>query len=101
MNKTPRRRFLKDAGKAAAAGYLAGGLTAASTRIAIIADAADKVSSASPIGWAIGELRRAVEEKGATCAVVNSASQAGNFQTAVIIGGQEKDQVAITVVSPS
>ncbi|HXK03408.1 MAG TPA: hypothetical protein VMS37_13460 [Verrucomicrobiae bacterium] len=91
MRKTLRRRFLKQAGQAAAGGCLAGRLTAASTRMAIIADAADKMSSAGPVRWAIGELRRAVEVKGATCAVVTSAAQAEDFQAAVIIGRQEKD----------
>ena len=88
MNKSPRRTFLKRAGQATAAGCLAGGLTAASTRIAIIAETADKMSSAGPVRWAIDELRRAVEGKGATCAVVASAAQAGDFQTAVIVGRQ-------------
>jgi hypothetical protein len=91
MNKTPRRSFLKHAGQATAAGWLAGGLAAASTRIAIIRDDSDKPPSAIPVGWAIGQLRHALEGKGATCAVVASRAQAGEFQAAVIVGGQETD----------
>jgi hypothetical protein len=91
MRNTPRRSFLKHAGQTTAAGWLAGGLAAASTRIAITADGADKLMSASPVRWAVDQLRRAVEGKGATCAVVASTAQAGEFQAAVIVGGQETD----------
>ena len=89
MRNTPRRSFLKHAGQATAAGWLAGGLAAASTRIAIIRDDSDKMSSAVPVGWAVDQLRHAVERKGATCAVVASTEQAGEFQAAVIVGRQE------------
>src|SRR5689334_16581343 len=91
MTRIPRRSFLKHAGEATAAGYLAAGLGAASARVAIVADPADKLASAVPVRWAIDELRRAVEGKGATCSLVASAAEAGEFQTAVIVGRQERD----------
>jgi len=89
MKRIARRSFLKHAGHASAAGYLAGGLAAAPARIVIIADAADKLASAGPVHWAIGELHRAVEAKGAACELVASAGAAGQFQAAVVVGRAE------------
>ena len=89
MKRIPRRSFLKQTGQATAAGYLTAELPAASARIAIVADPADKMASAAPVRWAIDELRRAVEGKGAACAVVSSAAGSGDFATAVIVGRQE------------
>src|SRR5881275_1006330 len=89
MKRIPRRGFLKRAGQASAAGYLAGGLAAAPARIVIIADPADKLASAGPVHWAIGEFRRAVETKGATSELVATAGAAGQFQTAVVLGRPE------------
>jgi len=82
MTKIPRRRFLKGA---AAAGYLTGSLTAATERIAILIAPADALGTASPVRWAADEVRRAVLEKGGTCAVVSSAGEAGDFEAAVIV----------------
>ena len=91
MKRIARRSFLQRAGQASAAGCLAGGLAAAPARIVIIADPADKLASAGPVQWAIGELRRAVEAKGAACELAASAGAAGQFQTAVVIGRAETD----------
>ena len=72
-------------------GRLSGGWIAAAApaRIVIIADPADKLTSAGPVQWAIGELRRAVEAKGATSELVATAGAAGQFQTAVVVGRPE------------
>lgn len=84
MKSIPRRSFIKQAGQATAFGYLGQGL-AASGRVALIADPADSLISSTPVRWAIGELRQAVEAKGATCAVVASASDAGDFNLSIMI----------------
>jgi hypothetical protein len=90
MIRIPRRSFLKHTGQATAAGCLAGGIAGAATaRIAIVADPADKMTSAGPPRWAIDDLRSAVEAKGATAAVVASTAAAGEFQAAVIVGRPE------------
>lgn len=75
----PRRTFIRQAGHATAIGYLGSSLTAASARIALIIEP----SQPAPVKWAIGELRQAIESKGATCAVVASAKDAGDFALAV------------------
>ena len=82
MERIPRRNFLKHA---AAAGCLSGRLAAASGRIAIITGAPNGITTAEPVRWAAGELRRAVEEKGASCGIGSSPGEAGDFQAAVIV----------------
>ena len=88
MKSIPRRRFLKQTGQAAAFGYLGANLAAASGRIALIADPADKLMAAQPVQWAIGELRQAVEAKGGTCVTAASPSGAGEFSLGVIIASE-------------
>ncbi|HUB34103.1 MAG TPA: hypothetical protein VMA31_13775, partial [Bryobacteraceae bacterium] len=85
MQSIPRRRFLKQAGQATAAGYLAPRLASAAGRIAILADPADSLISKPPVQWAIGELRQAVEHKGAVCVLAPAAAAAGDFAFAVAI----------------
>jgi hypothetical protein len=82
MNRIPRRSFLKHA---AAAGCLSGRLAAAPGRIAIVTGTPNGISSAEPVRWAAGELRRAVEEKGDSCVIVSSPGEAGDFQAAVMV----------------
>ena len=65
MKRIPRRSFLKHAGQATAAGYLTGGLPAASARIAIVADPADKMASAGPVQ--LGDRRTAPRGEGERC----------------------------------
>ena len=65
-------------------GYLGDGLAAAPGRIVLITDPSDTLISASPVQWAIGELRQAVEAKGAVFAVVTSAADAGDFSLAIV-----------------
>jgi hypothetical protein len=88
MKSIPRRSFLKQAGQATTLGYLGKGLAAASGRIALIADPADSLISSAAVKWAIGELRLAFESKGATCALVGSAAEAGDFALGIMIAGQ-------------
>ncbi len=85
MRSIPRRRFLK---QTAAFGYLGTNLAAASGRIALIADPADKLMTAQPVQWAIGELRQAVEAKGGTCVTAASPSAAGEFSLGVLIASE-------------
>ena len=85
MKAIPRRSFIKRAGQASALGYLGQSLAAANTRIALIADPADSLVSTPSVQWAVGELRRAVEAKGAACVTVASAAGAGDFNLAVLI----------------
>jgi len=84
MTSIPRRSFIKQAGQATALGYLGDGLAAASGRVVLITDPSDTLISASPVQWAIGELRQAVEAKGAVFAVVTSAADAGDFSLAIV-----------------
>lgn len=82
MRPIPRRRFIKQAGHVTALGVLGKGIAAAeSGRIAVIAD-----PSAAPVKWAIGELRHAVERKGASCVVAARVGDAGNFNFGVMVG---------------
>jgi len=83
MKHIPRRSFLKNAGQAAAFGYLGSNLVAASGRVALIADPADPLVATPPIQWALGELKQAIEAKGAACAIVPSATE---FATAIAVG---------------
>lgn len=85
MKSIPRRRFLKQAGQATALGYLGTNLAAASGRIALIIDPADKLIATQPVQWAVGELRQAVEAKGATCVTATSPSEAGEFSLGILI----------------
>src|SRR5579863_10392203 len=81
-----RRSFIKHAGQATALGCLGTGtgLAAVSGRIAIIT-----VSAGSPpVNWAVGQLRTAIESRGASCAIVDRADKAGDFSLAVVIGGE-------------
>jgi hypothetical protein len=55
MKSIPRRRLLKQAGQATAFGYLGANLSAASVRIAIIADPSDKLIAMQAVQWAIGD----------------------------------------------
>src|ERR1700732_438425 len=87
MKRIPRRNFIKQAGQATAFGYLGQGL-AASGRVALITDPADSLISTPPVQWAMGELRQAVEAKGATCAVVASAAAAGDFNMGLVIAAE-------------
>src|ERR1700676_5735847 len=89
MKSIPRRSFHKQAGQGAAFGYLGQSL-AASGRVALISDPADSLISTPPVKWAIGELRQAVEAKGATCAVVASAAEAGDFNLGIVIVGEPR-----------
>jgi len=85
MKSIPRRHFLKQAGQATALGYLGTNLSAASGRIALFADPGNKLTSTQPVQWAIGELRQAIEAKGATCLTAATPSEAGDFSLGIII----------------
>ena len=88
MKSIPRRSFIKQASQVTALGYLGKGRAAAIGRVALIADPADPLISSAPVNWAIGELRQAVESKGAACAVVTSAAEAGDFALGIVIAGE-------------
>src|SRR6516165_3540396 len=88
MKSIPRRRFLKQAGQATTFAYLGTNLTAASGRIALIADPGDKLISSQPVQWAIGELRQAVEAKGATCVTAATPSDAGDFSLGIMMASE-------------
>jgi hypothetical protein len=89
MQSIPRRKFIKQAGCGATIGCLAGDLIGAlPARIAVIADPSTSVVSAPPVKWAIGELKEAVETKGATCVVAGAAREAGDFQLSVHLAGE-------------
>ncbi len=85
MKSIPRRRFLRQAGQATAFGYLGANLSAASVRIAIIADPSDQLIATQSVQWAIGELRQAVEAKGAMCITAAAPSGAGDFSLGVLV----------------
>jgi len=85
MKHIPRRSFLKNAGQAAALGYLGSNLLAASARVALIADPADPLVATPPIQWALGELKQAIEAKGAACAIVPSANE---FAMAIVVANR-------------
>ncbi|MBV9744189.1 MAG: hypothetical protein JO099_10520 [Acidobacteriia bacterium] len=85
MKSIPRRRFLKQAGQATALGCLGTRLTAASGRIALIANPAGKLIAAPSVQWALGELRQAFEAKGASCITAATPSEAGDFSLGVIV----------------
>src|SRR5579871_5155783 len=89
MQSIPRRKFIRQAGQAAALGYLgASGLGAAPGRIAIIASPSDAVASSAPAKWAAGELRSAIESKGASAVIAGSMGDAGDAAFAVLLGGE-------------
>jgi hypothetical protein len=79
-----RRSFLKNAGQAAAFGYIGSNLVAASGRVALIANPSDPLVASVPVQWALGELRQAIEVKSAACAIVPSAS-AGDFSFGILL----------------
>ena len=88
MKSIPRRRFLKQVGQVTALGYLGTNLSAASGRIAIIADPADRLIATQPVQWAVAELRQAVEAKGATCVMAATPSEAGDFALGILIASE-------------
>lgn len=88
MKSIPRRRFLKQAGQATAFGYLGANLSAASARIALIADPSDKLIAMQPVQWALGELRQAIEAKGAMCVMSATPSGAGDFSLGILISAE-------------
>src|SRR5581483_9690524 len=88
MKSIPRRRFLKQAGQATAFGYLGANLSAASVRIAVIADPSDKLIATQPVQLAIGELRQALEAKGATCITSATPSGAGDFSMGILVSAE-------------
>ncbi|HUV97704.1 MAG TPA: hypothetical protein VMV98_09560 [Acidobacteriaceae bacterium] len=81
-----RRDFLKLAGVAAASG-LAHKATAAGVRFAIIADADNPIVSSKPVRWAVERLRQSLLAKGADCALVSSAAQAGAASFCIVVAG--------------
>ena len=85
MKQIPRRSFLKNAGRAAALGYLGSNLAAASGRVALIADPADPLVTSPPVQWALGELKQAIEAKGAACVIVPSATE---FALAIVVANR-------------
>ncbi len=89
MPSTSRRRFLQQAGQATALGYLGTNRASAAGRIAILADPSDAVIGKPPAQWAMGELRQALEAKGANCAVSADAAGAGDFSFAVALAGAD------------
>lgn len=89
MPSTSRRRFLQQAGQATALGYLGTNRASAAGRIAILADPSDAVIGKPPAQWAMGELRQALEAKGANCAVSADAAGAEDFSFAVALAGAD------------
>jgi hypothetical protein len=81
MRKIPRRRFIGNAGKAAALGYLAAPqLGAAPLRFAIVADPSDSLLSSVPVKWAATELRGAIETRGGNASIVPSVAGAADAE---------------------
>ncbi len=79
MRTIPRRRFIRRAGQAAALGYLgASQVTPAPPRFAIVANPADSLVSSSPVKWAAGELRGAIESRGGNASIVPSVAEAAS-----------------------
>ncbi len=89
MPSTSRRRFLRQAGQATAVACVGTNRATAAGRIAILADPANALIAKPPVQWGIGELRQALEAKGANCAVAASAAGAGDFSFAVALAGAE------------
>lgn len=83
-----RRTFLRHAGQATALASI-GRAEAAAGRVAIVRDPADATISSGPVDWAAKELRGAIEARGVGCAMARSAKEAGEFQFAVVIGGEK------------
>jgi hypothetical protein len=88
MKPIPRRTFLRRAGQATALASV-GRASAASGRILLISDPADTLIASPTVQWAASELRSAIESKGLQCAMVRSASEAGDFQFAVNMASEK------------
>ncbi|HYW43631.1 MAG TPA: hypothetical protein VE959_12290 [Bryobacteraceae bacterium] len=86
-NRIPRRNFIKQASQVTALGFLPGGLSGASGRIALIVDPADPVASSPPVKWAAEQVRLAVTAKGASLQVSNSPEEAGDFSLRIVVAG--------------
>jgi hypothetical protein len=86
MKTIARRSFLKNAGQAAAFGCLGNNLAAAAGRVGLIVPPGDALVGAPPVKWAVGELRRALESKGAASVVAGSAAEAGDCRYFIAVG---------------
>ena len=83
-----RREFLKVAGAASAARLVPGAMAAPVNGYAIWVDAHDSVASATPVAWAVEQLRHELAAKGASCKVVDSPDEIGNARFAVLVAGR-------------
>lgn len=88
MKSIPRRRFLQQAGQAAAIGCVGTNLASAAAAVVLVADPADPRVALSPVQWAIGELRQAVQQNGAACTIAAEAPGASDFSLAVVVAGE-------------
>src|SRR5437879_1502267 len=81
-----RRTFLKHAG--VATGVTAShSLTGASQRVSLIVDPRDPIASSAPPGWAVRELRAALEARGVAAQIYPRPSEAPTGDRRVIIAG--------------
>ena len=86
-----RRNFLKTSavlslGTAITSNSLAA-ILAKSGSIALIVDTKDKVASAVPPTWAIGELKKAMEEQGSKVRIIQNISETKENEFCILISG--------------
>lgn len=89
MKSIPRRRFLEQAGEAAAIGCVGANFASAAAAVVLVADPADPLVAQQPVQWAIGELRQAVQDKGVSCIVPAAVPAASNFSFAVAVAASD------------
>ncbi|HUA63711.1 MAG TPA: hypothetical protein VML19_33495, partial [Verrucomicrobiae bacterium] len=88
MKPIARRSFLKNAGQVAAFGCLGNNLAAAAGRVGLIVPPGDALVGTPPVKWAVGELRRALESKGAASVVAGSAAEAGDCRYFISVAAE-------------
>ncbi len=84
-----RRRFFGQAGLAVGACIGARVSEGAGERVSIVVDAADPMVAGAPVGWAVDELRRALEGRGVAAEVLPSLDRAQRGAPCVLISGPQ------------
>jgi hypothetical protein len=87
----PRRDFVKQFGAVSALGLAVQTVTASGASVVILLDEADPKILSQPVKWAIGELKRAVEDKKVPVRVTGSPNDATDAILCIIVASQNSD----------
>jgi hypothetical protein len=90
-----RRDFLKLAGAATAFSFTQRALPSPCRQISIVLDPDDPLTSAGPVKWAAGRLRKALVAKGVMCEIVPSPEQAQGSALHVLVAGDASSALTV------